>query len=70
MINNKPYNVWKYENLLEQNMFITRSSEGAITLTDIDNMSLKDRDYYYESLMELNKQRQEMYKEIKNKRHK
>lgn len=51
-------------------MFITRSSEGAITLTDIDNMSLKDRDYYYESLMELNKQRQEMYKEIKNKRHK
>jgi hypothetical protein len=63
MINNKPYNVWKYENILEQSMFITRMSEGSITLTDIDNMTLKDRDFYYESLIELNKKRQEMLKE-------
>lgn len=69
MINNKPYNVWRYENLLEKNMFIARMSEGTITLTDIDNMTLKDRDYYYESLIELNKKRQEVLKE-KSKRNK
>lgn len=50
-------------------MFITRMSEGTITLTDIDNMTLKDRDYYYESLIELNKKRQEILKE-KSKRSK
>ena len=50
-------------------MFITRMSEGSITLTDIDNMTLKDRDFYYESLIELNKKRQEVLKE-KSKRNK
>ena len=44
-------------------MFITRMSEGSITLIDVDNMTLKDRDFYYESLIELNKKRQEMLKE-------
>lgn len=42
-------------------------SEGSISLSDINEMPLKDRDFYYERLLDIKKQEQERLKEIKSK---
>ena len=52
MIENMPYKVYKYRRLLEKNMVICLLSEHSITMTDIDNMPLLDRDFIYNKLVE------------------
>lgn len=52
MIENMPYKVYKYRRLLEKNMVICLFSEHSITMTDIDNMPLLDRDFIYNKLVE------------------
>ena len=52
MIENMPYKVYKYRRLLEKNMVICLFSEHSITMTDIDNMPLLDRDFIYTKLVE------------------
>lgn len=42
-------------------------SEGSISLSDINEMPLKDRDFYYERLLDIKKKEQERIKEIKSK---
>lgn len=59
MIDGKPYKPYRYRQLVEKNMVITLLSEHSISLTDIDNMPILDRDFIYDKLVE----RQEHLKE-------
>ena len=52
MINGKPYKVHRYHQLLQKHMVMCLLSEHSITMTDIDNMPLLDRDYIYDKLLE------------------
>nr|DAU63644.1 MAG TPA: hypothetical protein [Caudoviricetes sp.] len=63
LISGKPYKVWKYEKELEKSLVITTLSEGAITITDVDNMSILDRNYYYKVLVDRHNERQQKLKE-------
>jgi len=68
IVNNKPFHLWKYESLLEQNLFIVKVSEGAITLNDIDNMCLKDKEFYYEHLLEMKQKEKKMLESMRSGR--
>lgn len=52
MINGEPYKVHRYHQLLEKNLVITLLSEHSISMTDIDNMPILDRDFVYDKLVE------------------
>ena len=52
MINGEPYKVYRYHQLLEKNLVITLLSEHSISMTDIDNMPILDRDFVYDKLIE------------------
>jgi hypothetical protein len=67
MINGMPYALWKYDKLLEQNLFMLRASDGTISLNDIDKMSLKERNFYYERLLEIKQQEKKQIEEMKAK---
>ena len=51
MSNGKPYRPLKYKQLIDKNLVITILSENSISLSDLDDMPLLDRDYIYEELV-------------------
>lgn len=52
MIDGEPYKVHRYHQLLEKNLVITLLSEHSISMSDIDNMPVLDRDFVYDKLVE------------------
>lgn len=52
MIDGEPYKVHRYHQLLEKNLVITLLSEHSISISDIDNMPILDRDFVYDKLVE------------------
>ena len=68
MIDNTPYNIVRYHQLLEKNMVITILSEHSISLTDIDNMPLLDRDYIYDKLVERQEHIKKQFEQNKKKK--
>jgi len=52
MIEGEPYKVHRYHQLLEKNLVITLLSEHSISMSDIDNMPILDRDFVYDKLVE------------------
>lgn len=52
MIDGEPYKVHRYHQLLEKNLVITLLSEHSISMSDIDNMPILDRDFVYDKLVE------------------
>lgn len=70
MIEGVPYNIWKYNKILEKHLFMVRASDGTITVGDIDNMTLNDRNFYYERLLDIKQKEQKQLEELKSKKHK
>lgn len=55
MTNGEPYKPFRYRQLLEKHLLMTILSEHSITISEIDNMPLLDRDYLFDKLMERQK---------------
>jgi hypothetical protein len=43
IINGKPYKVWKYEEVLKEQLLIGVLSKGAVSLEDTNNLPINDR---------------------------
>lgn len=69
MVNGKqPYNSYKYEQILKEQLLIAYLSKGAITITETDDMPINDRKILLNTLRQTEEARKKKIEELQEKR--
>ena len=68
MIEGRPYKVWRYQEVLKEQMLIGFLSQGAITLTETNDLPVNDRKILLNTLQKIDNEKSKRREEIKNRK--
>lgn len=68
LIENKPLTVLKYEEILKEQLLIGMLSEGAVTLSETNDLPVNDRRILLTTLQKVKEERAERIKEMREQR--
>lgn len=68
MIDGQPYSFYRYEQILKEQLLIAYLSEGAITITETDNMPIHDRKLLLDTLRQAEEEKKKKLEELKKER--
>ena len=68
IINGKPYCVWKYEEVLKEQLLITFLSQGGISLEDTRHLPINDRRILLSTLRQVSDEKRKRFEEAREKR--
>ena len=68
IIDGKPYKVWKYEEVLNEQLLIAMLSKGACTVDTTNYLPVNDRRILLKTLQKAEQEKQKRYEEMKEAR--
>ena len=66
IIKGKPYKVWRYEEILNEQLLIGVLSKGAISLEDTNNLPINDRRILLTTLQKAEEDKAKRLEDIRN----
>ena len=68
IVNGQPYGFYMYDQILKEQLLIAYLSNGAITITETDNMPIHDRKSLLATLQQAEEAKKKRLKEIEEER--
>ena len=68
IVNGQPYGFYMYDQILKEQLLIAYLSNGAITITETDNMPIHDRKTLLATLQQAEEAKKKRLKEIEEER--
>ena len=68
IVNGQPYGFYMYDQILKEQLLVAYLSNGAITITETDNMPIHDRKTLLATLQQAEEAKKKRLKEIEEER--
>lgn len=67
-IDGKPYSVWKYEQIIKEEVYIMLLSEGGISINDLEERPINDRRLIMSALQQINETKKRTMEDARMRR--